>query len=133
MSIKKNNLLDNFKNIKNIINFEFLKCYYKLFNKEGIFNNIGCFILLAIILIHILSISIFIINQYSSLINKINNILSLSQSSETPLDKKIEKEEKIVKPKTNKYKDKKVSNYKNKKKIVKKIFFIRKNLRVIAK
>ena len=42
--------------------------------------------------------------------------MSLSQSSETPLDKKIEKEEKIVKPKTNNYKDKKVSIYKNKNK-----------------
>ena len=52
MSINKNKLLENFKNIKNIINFEFLKCYKKLFNKEGILNNIGCFILLAIIVFH---------------------------------------------------------------------------------
>ena len=50
MSINKTKLLENFKNIKNIINFEFLKCYNKLLCKEGILNNIGCYILLAIIL-----------------------------------------------------------------------------------
>ena len=94
MKIDKNKLLENFKNIKNIINFEFLKCYNKLFNKKDILNNIGCFILLTIILFHILTIVIFIINQFSSIINKINKILDLSQSSETPIDKKIKKEKK---------------------------------------
>jgi len=94
MKIDKNKLLENFKNIKNIINFEFLKCYNKLFNKKVILNNIGCFILLTIILFHILTIVIFIINQFSSIINKINKILDLSQSSETPIDKKIKKEKK---------------------------------------
>ena len=116
MKIDKNKLLENFKNIKNIINFEFLKCYNKLFNKKGILNNIGFFILLAINLFHILSILIFIIHQFSAIINKIKNILDLSHSSETPLDKKIEIEEKIVKPKTSNYKDKQDSIHKNKKK-----------------
>ena len=37
MNINTNKLLENFKNIKNIINFEFLKCYIKLFNKENCF------------------------------------------------------------------------------------------------
>ena len=40
MSINKNKLLDNFKNIKNITNFNFLNCHKKLFKKEGILNNI---------------------------------------------------------------------------------------------
>ena len=73
MKINKYKLLENFKNIKNIINFEFLKCYKKLFNKEGILNNIGCLLLFAIILFHILTIFIFILNQFSSIINKIDN------------------------------------------------------------
>ena len=116
MNINKTKLLENFKNIKNIINFEFLKCYNKLFNKKGILNNIGFFILLAINLFHILSILIFIIHQFSAIINKINNILDLSHSSKTPLDKKIEIEEKIVKPKTSNYKDKQDSIHKIKNK-----------------
>ena len=118
MNINKNKLLENFKNIKNIINFNFLKCYDKLFNREGFINNIGCFILLAIIFFHILSIFIFIMNQFSSLINKINNISDLSQSAKYPL---IKKEEKIDKRKTHRNKGKKNSNHKyNNKKLNKK-------------
>ena len=112
MNINTNKLLENFKNIKNIINFEFLKCYIKLFNKEGILNNIGCFILLAIICFHILTIFIFIINQFSSIINKINNILDLSHS-EYPLDIKNKKDKKSGKKKTHKYNNKKISIHKN--------------------
>ena len=125
MKINKNKLLENFKNIKNIINFEFLKCYRKLFNKEGILNNIGCFILLAIILFHILTIFIFILNQFSSIINKINNFLDLYQSFDTPLGNKIEKEEKIVEPKINDFEDKKVSIHKIKKRVKKFVFKIK--------
>ena len=61
MSIDKNKLLDNFKNIKNIVNFEFLKCYNKLLCKEGIYKNFGFYILLAIILFHLIAILVFII------------------------------------------------------------------------
>ena len=50
MNIDKSKLLKNFKNIKNIVNFDFLKCYKKLFNKEGILNNLGCYLILLIIL-----------------------------------------------------------------------------------
>ena len=45
MNINKAKLLENFINIKNIINLNFLKCHKKLFNKLGILNNIGCNIL----------------------------------------------------------------------------------------
>ena len=46
MKINKAKLLENFKDIKNIANLNFLFCYKKLFNKDGIINNIGCYILL---------------------------------------------------------------------------------------
>ena len=101
MNINKGKILDNFKNIKNIVNFKFLKCYNKLFNKEGILNNIGCFILLTAIFFHILTIFIFIMNQFSSIVNKINNILDLSQLSKYPLVKENEKEKKAKKRKGN--------------------------------
>ena len=41
MNINKERFFENFINIKNIANFNFLVCYKKLFNKEGILNNIG--------------------------------------------------------------------------------------------
>ena len=75
MSINKEKLLDNFKNIKNIVNFDFLICYKKLLKIEGIIYNIGCYILLVIILFHIISIFIFYINQFPSLKKKIKEII----------------------------------------------------------
>ena len=75
MNINKAKLLENFKDIKNIVNFEFLICYKNLFKKEGILNNFGCYILLFIILFHIISILIFYINQFPSLKKKIQKII----------------------------------------------------------
>ena len=43
MNINKEAIFDNFKNIKNFLNFNFLICYKKLFTKKGILNNIGCY------------------------------------------------------------------------------------------
>ena len=67
-------ILNYFKKIKNFLNFKILTCYRKLFNKEGIINNIGCFILFAIILFHIITIIVFSINQFPVLKNKIKKI-----------------------------------------------------------
>ena len=77
MNINKNKLLKNFKNIKNFINFNFLICYKKLFNKNSYKNNIGCYLILIFILFHIITIFVFILKQFSLLINKIKKIISL--------------------------------------------------------
>ena len=74
MNIDKAKLLKNFKEIKNIINFDFLICYKKLFNKEGIRNNIGCIIIFIIIFFHIISIFIFSINNFHLIKKKIEKI-----------------------------------------------------------
>ena len=59
MNINKDKILDNFKNIKNFLNFNFLVCYKNLFNIKGILNNIGCYIIIAVILFHIITVFIF--------------------------------------------------------------------------
>ena len=41
--INKTKLFENFKNIKNIINFQILACYDNLFTRVGILENIGIF------------------------------------------------------------------------------------------
>ena len=87
MNINKNKLLENFKNIKNIINFTFLKCYKKLFTKLGISNNIGCYILLIIILFHIISIFDFCIKDFSLLKKKIKKIISLKENENNKTNK----------------------------------------------
>ena len=76
MSINKDKLLENFKDIKNFANFNFLVCHKKLFNKEGIVKNIGSYLLLAIILFHIISIIIFYLKEFPLIKKKINYIIS---------------------------------------------------------
>ena len=75
MNINKNKLLDNFKNIKNIANFNFLICYKKLLKKEGIIHNFGAYIIFAIILFHIISIFVFCIIDYPLIKKKIKQII----------------------------------------------------------
>ena len=80
MNINKAKLLENFINIKNIINLNFLKYHKKLFNKLGILNNIGCYIILAIIIFHIISIFVLIGKQFSTLKKKIKKIILLKEN-----------------------------------------------------
>ena len=115
MNINKDKILDNFINIKNIINFNFLKCYKKLFNKKGFMDNIGCYLMLSIIFFHIITIFVFSVNQFSSLKNKIKKILSVKTNE-------IEKTNKISRIKQ--FNNKKNSLHQNyKKKFVKSIKF----------
>jgi hypothetical protein len=100
MNINKKKLLENFKNIKSIVNFSFLVCYKKLFNKEGILFNIGFYLLLFIILFQIIAIIIFSFKQFSSLKKIIFNFASEINAKKQ--DKKIEKD----KLKKNQFNDK---------------------------
>ena len=71
MKINKKKLLDNFKNIKNIVNFNILKCYKVLFSKKGISKNVGFFILIAIITFHSIALFVFYLKEFDLLIYKI--------------------------------------------------------------
>ena len=75
MKINRNKLLDNFKNIKNIINFNLLVCVDVLFSKKGLSKNIGFFIINAIILFHIIALFIFYFKGFDFLKNKIKDII----------------------------------------------------------
>ena len=75
MSINREKLIKNFKDIKNIVNFSFLICYKKLLNIEGLIKNIGSYLLLPIILFHIIIIIIFYIKKYKKIKKKIENII----------------------------------------------------------
>ena len=75
IKINKAELLKNFKDIKNIVNLNFLLCYKKLFNKDGIINNIGCYILIFIIIFHIISIFVFYLNDFKIIKKKIEEII----------------------------------------------------------
>jgi hypothetical protein len=53
-----------------------MKCYHILFTKKGIKNNIGVFIIIPIILIHIASILFFYIKGYKILKNIVDKIVN---------------------------------------------------------
>ena len=86
--------LKNFKNIKNYANINFLVCYKKLLNKNGLINNIGSYLLLAIILFHIITVIIFFANQFSSIKMKIKKIIFEKKSKLINKDK-IRKKKKL--------------------------------------
>ena len=118
MNINKAKILDNFKNIKNFINFNFLICYKKFFNKKGISNNIGYYLILLIIIIHIIIILVFRIKQFSLLKKKIKKIASEMYDYKSV--KKNEKDEKNIIFKKYQFNSKKISIYKKSKRKEKK-------------
>ena len=74
MSISKNNLLKNFKDIKNIANINILTCIDQLFCKENIIKNIGFYLILFIVIISIICLIVFYLCQSNNLKMKINEI-----------------------------------------------------------
>ena len=75
MQINITEIYQNFLDIKNIINFNILICYKELLSKNGIIYNIGSYMILSIIFIHLISIIIFYSNQLNQLKDKIQKII----------------------------------------------------------
>ena len=73
-------LLHDFKNINTLGNIYVLKCYKLLFEKNGLKYNIGNYVLLFIILIHIISLIYFILKGYDSFYNKISELILLYEN-----------------------------------------------------
>ena len=71
----KEKLYEKFVNINNVGNFKLLECYDVLFTKEGISNNIGCFIIIPIIVLYFICIIIFYKRDFKLLKIKINEII----------------------------------------------------------
>ena len=92
MKINKNKLLDNFKNIKNIINFKILVCVDVLFSKKGLSKNIGFFVIIVIIIFHIICIFIFYLKQFDSLKNIIKDMIFYINNLKTLNNDKKEEE-----------------------------------------
>ena len=114
MNINKAKLLNKFKNIKNNVNYKFLVCYKKLFNKKGISNNIGCYIIFFIILFHVIAIFIFCINKFSKLEVKIKRFaVEKYEYQKIKKNEKYNKKEKIVLSNISQFNSKKISIYKN--------------------
>ena len=75
MKINITKLLNNFKNIKNFANLNSLVCHKSLFSKEGLIKNVGFYIFIIIIIIHIINLFIFYIKKLNLLKNKIKHLI----------------------------------------------------------
>ena len=59
MKINTDEILNSFKNIKNVINIVILRCYNVLFSKKGVIKNFGFYIIIPILFLHFVFIFIF--------------------------------------------------------------------------
>ena len=75
MIIDKNQLFENLKNIKNLVNFNILICYKKLSSFNSIIYKVGCLIIAIIIIFHIIAIIIFYISQFKKIKKKIKHLM----------------------------------------------------------
>ena len=107
--IDKNKLYDSFSNIKTLANLKLMKCYKVLFTKEGILYNIGCYIMIPIIILHFITIVVFYIKDNKDILNIINDLIYIKKNW-----KFLHKNNKIKKQKNKK---KRLSNKKNNKQI----------------
>ena len=75
MTIDIKKLYENFIDIENIANINILKCNKVLFTKKGIISNVGFYVILVILIIHIIFIFIFYKKQIKVLNKKIKDII----------------------------------------------------------
>ena len=100
MIIDKKNLYKNFIKVKNIANMKILACYEKLFTKEAIVHNIGCFVIIPISIIHIITIIIFYIKHINELRNIISDLRNKIKNIDSIKSKKSKKSKNKNKKKT---------------------------------
>ena len=74
IKLDKDKLMMNFKDIKNMINIDIIKCYKIVFTKANIKKNFGFFIIIFILLIDFICAFLFIFKFYDLLINEINKM-----------------------------------------------------------
>ena len=127
IKINKEKLLDNFINVKNIININILVCYKQLFSKNGFIKNYCNYLMIIIIILHFIIIISFYFGKFiEKMKEKINYIFLAKRNFEFPgmKEKRISPNQlRIIKKQD---KSKKAKNYLNIKK-----FSIQKNKKSI--
>ena len=76
-------LLNSFINFDKVTNFNVVKCYKELFTENGLKHNFGSYVMSSIIILSILSIIVFTINEFSSLKKTIDKIIRGKTNNET--------------------------------------------------
>lgn len=76
-NINKDKLLNQFKNVKKILNIDILKCYKLLFTLDGLITNIGSYIMDLIIVISIILSIYFCSKGFNQLDSQIKLLLPI--------------------------------------------------------
>ena len=119
ISINKNKLIQKFFDFKKTTNICIVKCYKKVFCKEGIIDNIGSYIILTIIVITIILAIIFRLKGFAIFKKKIIKIM-------TNLNQNIIQKQKTINNKLN-------NNVINKKKLINNLQKIKQTKKLINK
>ena len=128
----KDQLINIFLDIKNLVNLESIKCSYLLFSKEGLKYNISSYIILLIILTNIILLVFYLLKGKYYISQDIDKIISINENIEMTSNNIILKPNKIdiddAKKKNNKNKRESIiSIKKSKKKKIKKKKILNKN------
>ena len=95
ININKTLLYKSFADIENIMNLNVMKCYKKLFTKNGLLHNIGFYIILFIAIFLLIAIFIFYSKENQNMKKTINNIDKISNNLKSEnLNKNCDKKEK---------------------------------------
>ena len=108
IKIDKQKLFNSFIDIKNIANIHILVCFNALFSKKGIVKNYGSYFIMSVILIHLILIIVFYVNNFYNKLKNIIKEISLGIdiiNSSKLQDKKMENKSEL-----------KINNYNNEKK-----------------
>ena len=106
VELNKDKLLNKFIDIKQSINLDVMKCYKKVFNKKGITNNIGFYIMSTIIFITLVLCILFRIKGYEKLKIIIDKLIQNKKGQD--IKKKINKKKIKYNPPKNKIKKRKL-------------------------
>ena len=89
----KDGLLNNFIDIDKNTNLFVIKCYKTFFRKSGIITNIGSYILMCIIFIHIIGLIIFYYKGFPSLKMKIKEIIDKKKENVSNINNTLKEKE----------------------------------------
>ena len=80
IKIDKKRLFDSFSDIKSIVNLNVIKCYDVLFTINGLLKNIGCYIVIPIILFSFICIILFHLKDSKEIKIQINEIVNAKKN-----------------------------------------------------
>ena len=99
---------------KKITNFNILKCYKLLLSKNGLINNIGCYIILLVIFFYIISGIYLYLKEFNLICNQINDILNYKKLENKILNQNNSKDDNQKFPNNELVSIKSTNDYNNK-------------------